>query len=461
MKQKIYRITVTFLALLLLGVGAVKAYDTYMRVTNGSNYILFNTANMTRDRQIILPDADITLSSTTTSGTGVAGALTYWLTSQSLSYASSVTFDASNGNLNIDSGILFVDAVNNRVGVGTTTPVGALEVLGGPAVTAPFASSVRISNGNIYLSNSSTINFGNAAGTSFQPILTRGSDNNMRLRAGSGRTIITGDTGSRTLIGAGDGDVSSIGVAIGGVQFFSSSTVQSAARTSVLVSAHPNQEASVPLFYIQNPTGGNLFHLTTSATTASSTLTIGSNTATTTLDLRNALVKDRKMWFAPYQGGFAVAATSNAAPASSTLLLHEFDITSVCVADGLAIIQGSGATTADEFAFGIFGPVVTEDTATGTTKLVQATSTFNGVSANAATLIPFSSTTLNPGRYYVGLQFSTTSITYMRHSNQTQVAGWLGTMTVPGGYSSTLPTSITSFTSTGSNGAGIRLRCSL
>jgi len=165
-------------------------------------------------------------------------------------------------------------------------------------------------------------------------------------------------------------------------------------------------------------------------------------------------------WVSPFQGGNAVAATSNAAPASSTLLLHEVEIPQVCRVDRLAIIQGGTGTTADQFGVAIYGPIVTEETASGTPKLVQATSTFNGVSTNSATVITIPTTTLQPGRYYVGLQFSTTTITYMRHANQTQVAGWLGTMSVSGGYNQILPSSITNFTSTGSNGAGIRLRCS-
>ena len=49
------------------------------------------------------------------------------------------------GNVNIDSGTLFVDAVNNRVGVNTTTPSTSFEVAGGPAW---FQQSSRSINGN-------------------------------------------------------------------------------------------------------------------------------------------------------------------------------------------------------------------------------------------------------------------------------------------------------------------------
>jgi hypothetical protein len=42
---------------------------------------------------------------------------------------------SSTGNTSVDSGTLFVDAVNNRVGVGTTTPAVALDVVGAAAST--------------------------------------------------------------------------------------------------------------------------------------------------------------------------------------------------------------------------------------------------------------------------------------------------------------------------------------
>jgi hypothetical protein len=44
----------------------------------------------------------------------------------------------TSGNLNIDSGTFYVDASNNRVGVGTTSPAYKLEVVGGTGIAANF-----------------------------------------------------------------------------------------------------------------------------------------------------------------------------------------------------------------------------------------------------------------------------------------------------------------------------------
>jgi hypothetical protein len=54
---------------------------------------------------------------------------------------SRIVVDAS-GNVNIDSGVLYVDAANNRVGIGTTTPLATLESGGGVN-----KASIRIADG--------------------------------------------------------------------------------------------------------------------------------------------------------------------------------------------------------------------------------------------------------------------------------------------------------------------------
>lgn len=66
---------------------------------------------------------------------------------------STLTEDSS-GNLNIDSGTLYVDATNNRVGIGTTSPAGPLQVIGafdqirsGDGTAAAFLGA---SSGNTY-----------------------------------------------------------------------------------------------------------------------------------------------------------------------------------------------------------------------------------------------------------------------------------------------------------------------
>lgn len=65
------------------------------------------------------------------------GATNLSLTTAQLFNAPSAT--ATLGGLNVDSGTLFVDAVNNRVGVGTASPVSNLHLLGVASANADFA----------------------------------------------------------------------------------------------------------------------------------------------------------------------------------------------------------------------------------------------------------------------------------------------------------------------------------
>jgi hypothetical protein len=63
-----------------------------------------------------------------------------------LSIVGNTTFSGAlqtiSGNVNVDSGVLFVDGTNNRVGVNTTTPDAALQVSG----TANISSNVVVGN---------------------------------------------------------------------------------------------------------------------------------------------------------------------------------------------------------------------------------------------------------------------------------------------------------------------------
>jgi len=47
-----------------------------------------------------------------------------------------ISADASSVDLNIDAGTLYIDSTNNRVGVGTTSPVSVLDVAGTPKIKA-------------------------------------------------------------------------------------------------------------------------------------------------------------------------------------------------------------------------------------------------------------------------------------------------------------------------------------
>jgi hypothetical protein len=62
-------------------------------------------------------------------------------------------------NVNIDNGVLFVDGVNNRVGIGTSVPTGSLQVSGGRSFFGPNSelyavgvgfNQTRVNSGQVY-----------------------------------------------------------------------------------------------------------------------------------------------------------------------------------------------------------------------------------------------------------------------------------------------------------------------
>ena len=71
-----------------------------------------------------------------------------------------ITIDGS-GNINIDSNTFYVDATNNRVGIGITTPSDTLQVNGGITFGADTAPSGR---SRIYESSGLRLNTGGGAG---------------------------------------------------------------------------------------------------------------------------------------------------------------------------------------------------------------------------------------------------------------------------------------------------------
>jgi len=61
------------------------------------------------------------------------------------------------GNSTFDSGVLFIDSVNNRVGINNTAPLVALQVNGNANVSANLVTSVVVVNNAIISSNSKSI----------------------------------------------------------------------------------------------------------------------------------------------------------------------------------------------------------------------------------------------------------------------------------------------------------------
>jgi hypothetical protein len=78
-----------------------------------------------------------------------------------LSIVGNTTFSGAlqtiSGNVNVDSGVLFVDGTNNRVGVNTTTPDAALQVSGTANVSGVtrFAANVTVATNTFTLGTSS------------------------------------------------------------------------------------------------------------------------------------------------------------------------------------------------------------------------------------------------------------------------------------------------------------------
>jgi hypothetical protein len=110
--------------------------------------------------------------------------------------SSSITADAASTNLNIDANTLFLDATNNRVGVGTTTPAQKLEVSGSDSLlmskvtntnTAGQSASQLVTNTAALYSAA----FGSTAGGTTWAGLT-----------GNSQTVIEAQFSSSLVIGA-------------------------------------------------------------------------------------------------------------------------------------------------------------------------------------------------------------------------------------------------------------------
>jgi hypothetical protein len=104
---------------------------------------------------------------------------------------------AITGNLNVDSGTLFVDSANNEVGIGTSTPASALHVVGGAYITgaASFGGTVAATSTTQAAGTSNT----QLATTEFVSRVARYSAENLSVSTSSVAGFFVIDvTGSRS-----------------------------------------------------------------------------------------------------------------------------------------------------------------------------------------------------------------------------------------------------------------------
>jgi hypothetical protein len=171
-------------------------------------------------------------------------------------------------------------------------------------------------------------------------------------------------------------------------------------------------------------------------------------------------VKPSLRWLDPYYTGIAV--TNATTLATSTVFLEEINVPLSCTATGMSIVEGTPADSTDLVFLGLYGPANPTsfgDTASSSAIVAQATTTFS--TTNTGKVVNFVSTAvIQPGIYYIAAKFSSSSISYLRQSNQIQIPGI--TQLYADGSTSSLPSSILgsgSLTNSASAFPGMKLLC--
>lgn len=159
-------------------------------------------------------------------------------------------------------------------------------------------------------------------------------------------------------------------------------------------------------------------------------------------------------WLAPVQGGFSISTSSQAASTAGRVYLALFDVAAPTTVDQITLVNGG--TAAGNIRVAIYGPVVTEETCEGARLVVESASVAqSGTSAGQS--ISLAPTLLQPGRYYIGIQFSDTTATFFRQGANTIVTGFNQFYDRSGGFGAfTSPCPAVTNTSTA---AVLRVRC--
>ena len=166
-------------------------------------------------------------------------------------------------------------------------------------------------------------------------------------------------------------------------------------------------------------------------------------------------IGNKPRYFRPYHSTIAV--TSQIATAGR-VILHLVEVSSSCIVDAVIIVNA--ATVAGNVTIGLYGQVpLTTDSCVGIPLIAESASTAQS-GASTAQIISFTSSTyIGAGKYYIAVEYSDATATYMRNSNQVQVPGWIQYYDRAGGYGAlTNPCPV--IVETGSSSVGCNLRVS-
>ncbi len=164
-------------------------------------------------------------------------------------------------------------------------------------------------------------------------------------------------------------------------------------------------------------------------------------------------IKSRPIWLQPFH--VSLASTSQASSADGAVKLVLIDVPYKCAVERIAWING--ATAQDNLRVGIYSVVLGGDDPTGGALLFDSGSIAQSGTNALQEHILTQSITLEPGRYYLALMTTGTTMTYMRNTNQSQATGFTYTFTNTGGFAAFAAT-VPAVTASGSAIPALRMR---
>ena len=102
----------------------------------------------------------------------------------------------------------------------------------------------------------------------------------------------------------------------------------------------------------------------------------------------------------------------NGTATAGRVYLSLFDIRCPILADQISLVNGT--TAAGNITVGIYGPLITEDTCFNSPLAANSASTAQAGTSRVQNIPLTSNTLLGTGRYYVAIEFSSASATYLQ-----------------------------------------------